>query len=169
MKKLAILIENLYDEKEFVFPYYRLLEEGYQVDILGTKKNTTYKGKHGLPFQSDLSTEEANPNDYLGLIIPGGFSPDYMRRCQATIDFTKAMHKQKKVIAAICHAPWLLISSIDLSKHKLTGYSSLKIDIENAGATYVDEEVVVSENLITSRNPNDLPVYLKTILQQLSQ
>jgi len=168
MKRIALLIENLYDEKEFVYPYYRLLEEGYQVDILGTKKGVTYTGKHGLPFKSDLSTEEANPNDYDALVIPGGFSPDYMRRSKATIDFTHKMHQQKKIIAAICHAPWLLISSIDLNGHKLTGYHSLKVDIENAGATFHDEEVVVSENLITSRNPNDLPIYLKTIIQHIN-
>jgi len=167
MKKIAMLIENLYDEKEFIFPYYRLLEEGYQVDVLGSKANTTYKGKHGLPFQSDLATSEANPSDYDALVIPGGFSPDYMRRVEATKTFTNEMNKQGKIIAAICHAPWLLISSLDLSKHTLTGYHSLKTDIENAKARYVDQEVVVSENIITSRNPNDLPIYVKTIIKTL--
>lgn len=164
MKRIAILIENLFDDKELLYPYFRMKEEGFHVDLIGKEKDTIYQSKHGMPMKSDIASRDASADTYDALIIPGGFSPDYMRRTQATITFTKAIDDQKKPIAAICHGPWLLISSIDLSSRKLTGYRSLQIDIENAGAKYLDKEVVVDNNLITSRNPNDLPIFAKTII-----
>jgi protease I len=157
IKRIALLIENLFDDKELLYPYFRMKEAGYHVDLVGKTKDTSYKSKHGMPMKSDVASSDISANDYDALIIPGGFSPDYMRR-------TKAMYDQKKTVAAICHAPWLLISSCDLSGKKMTGYHSLKIDITNAGATYVDKEVVIDEHLITSRNPNDLPAFAKAII-----
>ncbi|MFW5838696.1 MAG: type 1 glutamine amidotransferase domain-containing protein [Bacillota bacterium] len=167
MKRIALLIENLYDDKELLYPYFRMKEAGYQVDLVGKTKDTVYKSKHGLPMTSDVASSDINATDYDALIIPGGFSPDYMRRTQATIDFTNAMNEQNKTIAAICHGPWLLISSCDLSNKTMTGYHSLQVDIENAGATYLDQDVVIDDNLITSRNPNDLPAFAKAILSAL--
>ncbi len=169
MRKIAILLENLYDDKELIYPYYRLQEAGYKVDLVGTKKKETYKSKHGLPMTSDIGSQEANPNDYEALIIPGGFSPDYMRRHQATIDFAKAMNDMNKPIAAICHGPWLMISSCDLKGRSLTGFHSIKTDIENAGASYQDAQVVVDQNFITSRTPNDLPAFTKAIIHALNE
>lgn len=168
MKRIAILLENLFDDKELIYPYYRMLEEGYHVDLIGSKKDTVYKSKHGLPMKSDCSSLDVSASDYDALIIPGGFSPDYMRRTQATIDLVKAMDKQKKPIAAICHGPWLMISGCDLENKRLTGFHSIRKDIENAGATYVDEEIVLDGNLITSRTPHDLPAFTKAIISQLS-
>jgi len=167
IKKIAILLENLYDDKELLYPYYRLQEEGFNVDLIGTRKDTIYKSKNGVPIKSDLSSQNISAKDYDALVIPGGFSPDYMRRSQATVDFAKAMNDQNKPIAAICHGPWLMISSCDLSNRKLTGFYSLQVDIENAGATYVDEEVVIDGNLITSRTPKDLPAFVKAIIKGL--
>jgi protease I len=167
MKRIALLIENLYDDKELLYPYFRMKEEGFHVDLIGKTKDTVYKSKHGMPMKSDAASSDVSASDYDALIIPGGFSPDYMRRTQATIDFTKAINNQNKPIAAICHAPWLLISSIDLSGKNITGYKSLQVDIENAGATYIDKDVVIDENLITSRNPNDLPAFAKAIISAL--
>lgn len=168
IKRIAILLENLYDEKELLYPYYRLQEEGYSVDLIGAKKATPYTSKHGLPMKSDCASQDVSADDYDALVIPGGFSPDYMRRTQATIDFVKAMDQQKKPIAAICHGPWMMISSCDLTGRSLTGFHSVKVDIENAGATYLDEEVVIDKNYITSRTPNDLPAFLKAILNALA-
>lgn len=168
MKKIAILLENLYDDKELLYPYYRLQEEGFKVDLIGTEKDKTYKSKNGIPMKSDFASKDINANDYDALVIPGGFSPDYMRRIKATVDFTKAMNALHKPIAAICHGPWLLISSSDLRGKNLTGFHSLKVDIENAGATYLDKEVVIDDNLITSRTPKDLPIFVKEIINSLT-
>lgn len=167
MKKIAILLANLYDDKELIFPYYRFLEAGYDVDLIGAKANEIYKSKVGLPMKSNVASKDANPDDYVALFIPGGFSPDYMRRDQATIDFTKAMCKQNKPIGAICHGPWMMISGCDLKGKTLTGVISIKDDIENAGGKYVDQALVIDGNLITSRNPNDLPVFAKAMLDAI--
>jgi protease I len=167
MKRIAILVEDLFDDKELLYPYYRMLEEGFKVDLIGSEKNISYKSKHGLLMKSDFASKDISANDYDAVIIPGGFSPDYMRRTQKTVDFVKEMNTQGKLIAAICHGPWLMISSCDLSNRQLTGFHSVKVDIENAGATYLDQEVVLDGNFVTSRTPNDLPVFMKTILKEL--
>jgi protease I len=167
MKKIAILIENQYDAKELLYPYYRMQEEGYEVHLIGTKAKTTYTSKNGVPLDSDFASQDVTADQYDALIIPGGFSPDYMRRNQATVYFVKAMHQQNKPIGAICHGPWLLISSIKLKGRKLTGFHTLQRDIENAKATYVNEELVVDGNLITSRSPKDLPIFAKTLVDAL--
>jgi protease I len=167
MKRIAILIEDLFDDKELLYPYYRMLEEGFTVDLIGVEKNISYKSKHGLPMKSDLGSKDVSADNYDAVIIPGGFSPDYMRRTQATVDFVRDMNTQNKLIAAICHGPWLMISSCNLNNRKLTGFHSVRIDIENAGAVYVDQEVVIDGNFITSRTPKDLPVFAKAIISHL--
>lgn len=168
MKRIAILIEELFDDKELLYPYYRMQEEGYTVDLIGAEKNVSYKSKYGMPLKSDLASQDVSAKDYDAVIIPGGFSPDYMRRTKATVDFVRDMNAQKKPIAAICHGPWLMISSCDLKGRKLTGFHSVRVDIENAGATYLDQEVVVDGNFITSRTPKDLPAFAKAIIKSLS-
>jgi len=167
MKRIAILVEDLFDDKELIYPYYRMLEEGFVVDLIGAEKGVNYKSKFGLLMKSDYASKEVSVNDYDAVIIPGGFSPDYMRRTQATVDFVKAFDQQKKPIAAICHGPWLMISSCQLKGKQMTGFFSVRIDIENAGATYVDQEVVVDGHLITSRTPKDLPAFTKAIINHL--
>ena len=169
MKKIAILLESQFDERELLYPYYRLLEEGYTVDVIGTKKETVYKSKAGLEFESTHSSEEITASDYDAVVIPGGFSPDYMRRCINTVDFVKEMDKQGKVIAAICHGPWMLASACDLEGKNVTSFYSIKDDLINAGANYIDEAVVVDENIITSRTPKDLTVFVKTIIDKLEK
>ena len=167
MKKIAILIEDLFDDKELLYPYYRMLEEGFSVDLIGTEKNFTYKSKFGMPFKSDVASKDVSANDYDAVIIPGGFSPDYMRRTPATVNFVREINAQLKPVAAICHGPWLMISSCDLRGRKLTGFHSVRVDIENAGASYLDQEVVVDGNYITSRTPYDLPAFTKAIINSL--
>lgn len=168
MKRIALLLENLYDDQELVYPYIRMQEEGFRVDLIGPEKATVYKSKHGLPMKSDFSSRDISADDYDAVIIPGGFSPDYMRRSEATIAFVKAMDEQKKPIAAICHGPWVMVSACDLRSKNLTGFFSIRDDIENAGATYHDREVVVDGHLITSRTPRDLPAFVKAIIGQLA-
>lgn len=168
MKRVAILIENLFDERELIYPYYRLLEEGYEVHLVGSEKDTIYSSKAGVTERSTHSSIEVSAKDYDAVIIPGGFSPDNMRRCKATVEFVKGMDKENKIIAAICHGPWMMASCCDLKGKKATSFYSIKDDLVNAGVEYIDEEVVVDGNLITSRTPKDLPVFLKTIIEKLN-
>lgn len=167
MKRIALLLENQYEEKEVLYPYYRMQEEGFDVDLIGTHKETTYTSKNGVPLESDLGSQDIFAKDYDAVIIPGGFSPDYMRRNQATVHFLKAMNKANKPIAAICHGPWLMITSLQLKGRKLTGFHTLQKDIENAGAKYINDDVVVDGNFVTSRAPKDLPVFAKALIDLL--
>ena len=169
MKRIAILIEDLFNERELIYPYYRLLEEGYEVHLVGPKKDAVYTSKSGLTEKSTHASNEIRAEDYDGVVIPGGFSPDFMRRTRATVDFVREMDKLNKPVAAICHGGWMLASACNLKGKKVTSFFSIKDDMVHAGAEYVDEEVVVSGNIITSRNPNDLPVFLKTIVEKLNQ
>ena len=169
MKRIAILIEDLFNERELIYPYYRLLEEGYEVHLVGPKKDTVYTAKSGLTEKSTHASNEIRAEDYDGVVIPGGFSPDFMRRTKATVDFVRDMDKLNKPVAAICHGGWMLASACNLKGKKVTSFFSIKDDMVHAGAEYIDKEVVVSGNIITSRNPNDLPVFLKTIVEKLNQ
>lgn len=165
MKKIAILVADLYDDNELYYPYYRLQESGYEVHLIGALKAQAYKSKNGMIATSDLSAKEANPKDYDGLVIPGGFSPDYMRRSSDIVTFARAMADAKKPIAAICHGPWLMASVCDLKGRKMTGFYSIKDDLVHAGAIYVDAPVVVDGNYVTSRTPKDLPVFLPAFIK----
>jgi protease I len=169
MKKIAILIEDLFNERELIYPYYRLLEAGYEVHLVGPKKDAVYTSKSGLTEKSTHASNEISAEDYDAVVIPGGFSPDFMRRTKATVDFVREMDKLNKPVAAICHGGWMLASACNLKGKKVTSFFSIKDDMVHAGAEYVDEEVVVSGNIITSRNPNDLPVFLKAIIEKLNQ
>ncbi|NLY45991.1 MAG: type 1 glutamine amidotransferase [Tissierella sp.] len=169
MKKIAILLENLFDEREVIYPYFRMLEEGYEVDLIGSEKDKVYTSKSGLTEKSTKASSEVSSKDYDALIIPGGFSPDFMRRTEATKEFVKAMNNEGKPIASICHGPWMLASCCDLNGRKVTSFFAIKDDLVNAGAIYLDKEVVVDGNLITSRTPKDLPAFSKAIIEMLNK
>jgi protease I len=167
MKRVAVLIENLFDENELIYPYFRLIEEGYEVHLVGTEKDETYTGKSGLTKKSTHASKDVRASDYDAVVIPGGYSPDHMRRCEDTIQLVKEFNKLNKPIAAICHGPWMMASCCDLKGRKLTSFPSIKDDLINAGAEYVDQEVVVDGKFITSRKPKDLPAFLKEIVKQI--
>ncbi|MFQ5895542.1 MAG: type 1 glutamine amidotransferase domain-containing protein [Nitrospinota bacterium] len=164
-KRVAILAEDTYQEMELWYPYYRLLEEGAQVQVVGNKKQ--HASKHGYPVQSDLSAEEAEPEDFDALVIPGGYAPDLMRRSAPMVRLTQAMFEQGKLVAAICHAGWMLCSAGVVKGRTATCFFSIKDDLKNAGANYVDQEVAVDGNLITSRHPGDLPAFLRATVEWL--
>ena len=168
MKKIAILIENMFDEQELIYPYHRLKED-YQVELIGSEADTKYTSKSGYQHQSDKASRDVSADDYAGLYIPGGFSPDYMRRNQATLDLVKAFDQAKKPIAAICHGPWLLASVADLTDRDITSYPSIKHDLIHAGAKWHDEPVVVSQHLVTSRSPADLTAHVKKFVELLEK
>lgn len=168
-KKIAIMVDQQYQVLEVWFPYYRLKEQGYEVDFVAAEKNKEYPSKEGYPCISDIAARDAKAGDYDCMIVPGGFAPDFMRREQSVIDFANDMVEQNKIIAAICHGGWLLCSSGIYKGKKATCFMAIKDDIQNAGAKYLDEECVVDDNLITARKPDDLPAFCSAIIKQLEQ
>jgi protease I len=166
-KKVAILVENLYEDMEFWYPYYRLKEAGAELTVVGTGSAPMYRGKHGLEAKPDIVADDADPSKFDAVVIPGGYAPDYMRRYPRLVGFVRDMHRQGKVVAAICHAGWVLASAGLTQGLTMTCFSSIKEDVINAGARYVDEPVVNDRNVITSRFPADLPEFCKEILSTL--
>jgi protease I len=167
-KKIAILVENLYQVLEVWYPLLRLKEDGITVELIGTGSKDTYDSKEGYPAKADASIEDVDPSDFDGVIIPGGFAPDFLRRYPAVIEFVKKMDKDRKVVASICHGGWLLVSADIVKGRRATCFFAIKDDLIAAGADYVDVEVAVDKNLITSRKPEDLPAFVVEIIKQLS-
>lgn len=168
-KKVAILVENLYEEVEFWYPYYRMKEVGAEVTVVGTGSSEIYRGKHGIEVKVDTTADKVRAEDFDAVIIPGGYCPDYLRRYSQVLNFVKEMHDRGKVVAAICHAGWVLASAGIVKGRKVTCFKSIKDDVVNAGGIYLDQEVVRDGNLITSRFPNDLPAFCREIISALER
>jgi protease I len=167
-KKVAILAEELYEDTELWYPYHRMREAGADVKVVGAVSSPDVVGsKYGYPAKIHLRASEANPDDFDAVIVPGGYAPDRLRRCEATLGFVKKLFDQNKVVAAICHAGWVLVSAGVLKGKRVTSYFAIKDDMMNAGADWVDEDVVVDGNLITSRCPDDLPAFCREIIRVL--
>jgi len=164
-EKIFLLIENEYRDEEIIYPYYRFKDAGYEVKVVGPEKGKQYRGKYGTFLESDLAVSEADPVDAAALIIPGGYAPDKMRINKDMVDLVKKMNLQQKVIGAICHGGWVLIEADIIKGKKVTGYISIATDLKNAGGEYLDKEVVVDGNIVTSRKPDDLPAFCMTILE----
>lgn len=142
-------------------------EAGYETELISLHRREI-KGKHGYPIKPDKLIKEVNPNDYNGIIIPGGTkNPDYLRRDKDILDFVSKINEQGKLVGAICHAGWVLISAKIVRGRKATSYFAIKDDMLNAGAIFVDSSVVIDNNLITSRMPSDLPDFMKAVLEFL--
>ena len=165
-KSIALLVENLYQEHELWYPYYRMKEEKAEVVLVGPSVDT-FTSKHGYPVQADRAASDVSIEDFDAVIIPGGYAPDYMRRDPAMVDLVRDAMTQRKIVAAICHAGWMLISAGVLDGREVTGFFAIKDDLVNAGAKYLDEEVVVDDRLITSRQPSDLPAFCRAIIEEL--
>jgi protease I len=168
-KRAAILIEQQYQEMEVWYPLYRLREAGCHVTLIGPEAGKSYPSKLGYPAVSDKAAIAAEPDDYDLLVIPGGFAPDFMRRQETMLLFVRRMVEKDKLLAAICHGAWVLCSTTALRGKKATCFFAVKDDVINAGAKYVDEEVVRDGNLITSRKPDDLPAFMRTIFAALKE
>jgi len=166
-KKIIVLVEDLYQEMEAWYPLLRMREEGAEVTTVGTEAGVTYKSKGGYPITSDVASRDTDVNEYDGIIIPGGYAPDLMRRHPATVQLVKDGFKQGKVVAAICHAGWMLTSADIVRGRKVTGFFAIRDDLVHAGAEYEDAEVVVDGTLITSRKPDDLPAFCREIIRAL--
>ncbi len=168
-KRIAILAENLYQEMELWVPYYRLREEGAEVKVIGAGGAKSCTSKHGYPVTVDLQADQVKAVEFDAVVVPGGYAPDLMRRHPAMVGLVRDAAQQGKVVAAICHAGWMLVSAGVLKGRKATSFFSIKDDLVAAGANWVDQEVVVDGNLITSRKPDDLPAFCRTIVQALSK
>ncbi len=166
MAKVIVLCEKYFQDLELLYPVYRLREAGHKVTIVGVEK-VQYSGKHGYPIQADTSVDKISSKDFDAIVIPGGWAPDYLRRNKKILRLVEEMNQQKKPIAAICHAGWVLISANILKGRTATGFIAIRDDIVNAGANYLDKEVVVDGNLITSRTPDDLPAFMIELLKKL--
>jgi protease I len=167
-KRVAVLAENMYQELELWYPLLRLREAGAETFVVGTGSADTYTSKHGYPVQVDVTADRVRADDVDAVIVPGGYAPDLMRRYPAVLQLVRDAFRQGKVVAAICHAGWVLASAGVLEGRQATSFFAIKDDMVNAGAEYIDSEVVVDRNLITSRTPADLPAFCRAIIAALS-
>ena len=168
-KKIAILVDNFYQEMELWYPLFRFQEAGAAVITVGAKAGETYTSKLGYPVKCQLSYDDVNAADFDGVVVPGGYAPDHIRRHPKANQFVHDMDTAGKLVAAICHGPWVLCSAGSLLKgRKATSFFAIKDDVVNAGAHWVDAEVVIDKNLVTSRKPEDLPAFCKACIQALA-
>lgn len=164
-RKIAILVEADFEDEELTAPLRVMKEAGADVTIVGGKSGAKYRGKrHRAETVSDAAADGVNPQDFDAVIVPGGYAPDKMRLHQPMVDLVKKAYEDGKLIAAVCHGPQLLISADIVRGKRMTSWPSVAVDLQNAGAEWVDEEVVKDGNLITSRRPSDLPSFNKAII-----
>ncbi len=168
-KKILLMVETQYNDREFWYPYYRLVEEGAEVVVVSPFAGKVYTGAAGIPAKSDIAAEDVKIDEYDGLVIPGGYAPDHMRRYPSLVKIVTDMVNGDKMVAAICHAGWMLASAGVLKGRTVTGFFAIKDDLVNAGAQYVDTDAHVDGKIVTSRTPDDLPAFLKAIIKTLAE
>lgn len=167
-RKLLCFVDDVYEDLELWYPKLRLEEAGYAMHLAGPEV-AQYTGKHGYPAKADIPIDAANSKDYCGLLIPGGFMPDKLRRDANVLALTREFAAQKKLVAFICHGGWIPISAKILNGKRATGSRGIKDDLENAGAIWVDEPVVIDGNLISSRTPRDLAPFAAAMVHFLGK
>ena len=165
--RVAVLVEQKYEELEVWYPVLRLREAGYAVSLVGPEAGKTYPSKLGYPATADVSAGSVSAADVDAVVIPGGFAPDYIRRSPAMLKLVRDLAAAGKPTAAICHGPWVLCSTPALKGRRATGFHSIRDDMANAGARFEDAEVVIDGHIITSRTPGDLPAFMRAVLAQL--
>lgn len=166
-KTIAILAEDQFEDIELLYPYYRLLEEGAKVLLVGSGGAKSYSGKHDIAVNVDVQAADLDPATVDAVIVPGGYAPDRMRRHADMVSLVRTVFDQGKLVASICHAPWVPISAGIVRGKKMTGTVSVRDDVVNAGGLWVDQEVVEDGNLISSRGPRDLPAFMRAIIAYL--
>jgi len=167
-KTLLTFVEDIYEDLELWYPRLRLEEAGYAMRVAAPEIKT-YKGKHGYPANSDLLLKDARSEDFRGLLVPGGFMPDKLRRDAKVLSLTREFFEQGKLVAFICHGGWIPISANIIKGHKVTGSRGIKDDLENAGGIWVDAPVVCDSNLVSSRTPHDLAPFAKAMVDFLER
>ena len=168
-KKIAILVDNIYQEMEVWYPYFRFQEAGAEVIAVGAKAGQTYSSKMGYPIVADKSYDQVSARDFDGVVIPGGYAPDHIRRHAKANQLVKDIFDQGKLVASICHGPWVLCSAGVLKGRRATCFFAIKDDVVNAGARFEDAEVVVDGNLVTSRKPEDLPAFCRAAIKVMAE
>ncbi len=165
-KRAVIITGQHFQDEEYIYPYYRLLEAGFNLDIAIKDKATVY-GKYGIPAKPTMDTKDLNEENYDLVLLPGGHeAPDRVRQDPYVLKFVKEMAEKKKVVAAICHGPWIMISAKIVKGRKLTGYIAIKDDLINAGAEYLDQDVVVDGNFVTSPHYKNNGDFMREILKK---
>jgi len=167
--KLLMFVDDDYEDLELWYPKLRMMEERALITVAGPESNKVYTGKNGYPCKSDIAIDNANDKDYDGLIIPGGFAPDKLRRIPKVLEITRNIFNSGKLVAHICHAGWIPISAGIMKGFKCTSTPGIKDDLINAGAVWVDEACVVDRNMISSRRPDDLPDFCRAIISYLQK
>ena len=165
--KILCLVHDQAEDLELWYPVLRLQEEGFEVDMAGEQAGKKYIGKYGVPYVSTLDYDSVRVDEYDGLLVPGGWAPDKIRRFDSVKEMVREFNLANKAIGQICHAGWVLISAGILQGRKVTSTPGIKDDMENAGAEWFDLEVVVDGNLVSARRPPDLPAYMKAYIEVL--
>jgi protease I len=172
-KKVAILVEDGFEQVELTSPKEALEAHGAQTHIVSPKSGNVKGWEHtkwGQEFPVDVAIEQANANDYDALLLPGGvMNPDKLRTNKKAVNFVRSFFDQGKPVAAICHGPWMLVEADVVNGRKVTSYPSIQTDLKNAGANWVDQEVVVDQGLVTSRKPDDLPAFNRKLVEEISE
>jgi protease I len=169
MAKVAFVLDKDYEDSEFTEPYTAVRDAGHEAVVIGLEKGKEVKGKKGREtFVVERGPDGANVDEFDALVIPGGYSPDHLRMNDEIVSFVRGMTEAGKPVAAICHAGWLLAEADVVRGRTVTSWPSIRTDLQNAGANWVDQELVEDGNLITSRNPGDLPVFCEAIVKRLT-
>ncbi|MCE5192583.1 MAG: type 1 glutamine amidotransferase domain-containing protein [Candidatus Cryosericum sp.] len=166
--KIAVLLDELVEEREFTYPYYRLKEAGFESVGIATEKRV-FRSKYGMSLTPDAAIGDVTPAEFGGVIVPGGYAPDHLRRSKEILAFVAAMNRDGELVAMICHGGWVGISAGIVKGRTLTSTAAIRDDLTNAGATWVDQSVVVDANLVTSRSPADLPDFMPAVLKVLAE
>jgi len=172
-KRVAILVEDGFEQVEMTSPKMALEEAGAKTYIISPKADKVKGWEHtkwGQEFPVDVVIDQANANDYDALILPGGvMNPDKLRTNRNAVRFVRSFFDQHKPVAAICHGPWMLVEADVVKGRKVTSYPSIQTDLKNAGANWVDQEVVVDQGLVTSRKPDDLPAFNRKLIEEIAE
>ena len=168
-QRILVIVGDIYEDLELWYPKLRLIEAGAEVVVAGPEAGVTYAGKNGYPCDSDAALHDMKEADFDGLVVPGGFMPDKLRRDPKILSLVQDFDKAKKLIAAVCHGGWIPISAKVYHGVRVTGSSGIKDDLINAGAIWEDAPVVVDGHHVSSRKPDDLPDFCKGILEVLTR
>jgi protease I len=167
MKRVVIIVAQNFQDEEFVYPYYRVLEEGFHLDV-ATPGGQNMVGKYGVPARATMATDNLKASDFDCVILPGGFeSPDRLRIRPEVLRFVREMTEAGKLVAAICHGPWILISAGVVKGRKITGYMSIADDLKNAGAQYLEQDLVIDGNLISAPHYKNNGEFMKAVIGAL--
>lgn len=165
--RILVFVDDVYEDLELWYPKLRLQEAGAQVVVAGPKAGEVYSGKHGYPCRSDAAIGDVRSADFSGVVLPGGFMPDKLRRDPRVLELVREFSAASKLVAAICHGGWIAISAGVYRGVRVTGSAGIKDDLINAGADWEDAAVVVDRHYVSSRKPDDLPEFCRGILQVL--